>query len=476
MRHTVHGRPAAPVLGALLLAALSYALAQTMVAPALPEIGHEYDASRSATAWLLTGYLLSASVCTPLAGKLGDLYGKGRVLTVVLVVFSIGSAICALGSTIGVLIAGRVIQGVAGGVFPLAFGIVNDELPVDRRPVAIGLISAMFGIGGGIGLPLSGVIVDHVDTSWLFWIGLMALPAAAATWYLVPPSPARERTRVDWRGATVLSLGLIAVLYGISKANAWGWDSARVVLLLGGGLVVLGGFLKLQARTPDPLVDVRVLRERAVLATNVTGFLVGVAMFGSFLLVPQFVQTEESAGYGFGLSVTEAGLVMLPSAMMMLIAGPLGGRLGARFGFRFVLALGTILAAASFALQAVAHSEVWHFIAGGVLVGFGISFAFASMANLIVGAVDPREVGIATGINTIMRTVGGAFGAALVTALLTAEVITSSGLPTEGAYTEAFAASAVGCVLALGASLMIPKPGHAHAGEARVPEAARQAA
>jgi EmrB/QacA subfamily drug resistance transporter len=474
MTHTVHGKPVAPVLGALLLAALAYALSQTMVAPALPHLAQEYDTTSSATAWVLTGYLLSASVCTPLAGKLGDLFGKGRVLTYVLAIFSVGSIVCALAGSIEVLIAGRVIQGVAGGVFPLAFGIINDELPAEKRAVAIGLVSAMFGIGGGIGLPLSGVIVDHAHVSWLFWIGLMCVPAAIAAWYLVPPSPARERVRVDWRGAAVLSTGLAAVLFGISRANSWGWDSTETVAVIGGGLAALAFFGWLELRTTDPLVDMRVFAERPVLATNATAFLVGVAMFGSFLLIPQFAQAPDSTGYGFGFTVTQAGLLMLPSAGVMLIAGPIGGWLGNRVGFRAVLALGTILASLSFIVLTTAHAQVWEFVVAGVLLGFGISFAFASMANLIVAAVDPGEVGIATGINTVTRTVGGAFGSAIVTALLTGDTIPGTQLPTETAYTEAFALATAGGVLALGATLAIPRVRKSAA--ARIPNAQPEAA
>jgi EmrB/QacA subfamily drug resistance transporter len=457
MTHTVHGKPVAPVLGALLLAALAFALAQTMVAPALPAITSEYDTTSSSSAWVLTGYLLSASVCTPLAGKLGDVFGKGRVMTYVLSIFAVGSVVCATAGSIEVLIAGRVIQGVAGGVFPLAFGIVNDELPGEKRAVAIGLISATFGIGAGIGLPLAGIIVDHAHVAWLFWIGLMALPAAVAAWFLVPPSPARERTHIDVRGAVVLSLGLVAVLFGISRANTWGWTSPEILGLLGGGIAVLYGFVRLELRTAEPLIDMRVLNRRPVLATNITGFLIGVAMFGSFLLIPQFVQTAKSSGYGFGMSVTGAGLMMLPSAVAMLFAGPIGGALGSRLGFRTVLAGGTLFASASFVLLAFAHGHPWEFAVGNVLMGIGISFAFAAMANLIVAAVDPRDVGIATGINTVTRTVGGAFGAALVTALLTADTIGTTGVPTESAYGEAFILSAIVGLLAFGAALAIPR-------------------
>jgi EmrB/QacA subfamily drug resistance transporter len=457
MTTTVHGKPGLPIIGALLTAALAFALAQTLVVPAIPAITTAFDTGTSSATWVLTGFLLSASVCTPLAGKLGDLFGKARVLTGLLVLFAAGSLVCAAAASIEVLIAGRIVQGVAAGVFPLAFGIINDEFPPDRRAVAIGLMSAMFGIGGGLGLPLSGLIVDHVDISWLFSVGVLALPAAYGVHRFVPASPARERASVDWVGAVLLSAGLVALLLGISKANAWGWGSAAVLGCLLGGVAALAVFVRFELGRTDPLVDIRVLGERPVLAVNVAAFLTGVAMFGSFLLIPQFTQTPEAAGYGFGMSAVEAGLVMLPSSVAMLFAGPLAGALGNRIGFRAVLAIGSGFTIASFLLLAVAHETVLEFLASGALIGVGIAFSFAAMANIIVGAVDPREVGIATGINTIMRTVGGAFGSALVTVLLTAETLPGTPLPTEGAYTEAFAFSTVGAALALGAALTIPR-------------------
>ena len=457
MRTTVHGKPAAPVLGALLLSALAYALLQTMVAPAIPHVAEEYDTTTSSATWVLTGFLLASSVATPLAGKLGDLFGKARVLTTILVLFCAGSVICAIAPSIEVLIAGRILSGAAGGVFPLAFGIINDEMPAERRAASIGLMSAMFGIGGGIGMPLSGVIIDNAHVSVLFWIGLIALPAAAAVWRYVPPSPARERTKIDLAGATVLSLALAVILLAISRANTWGWTSAEFLAAVGLGVGLLAFFVRLELRTEQPLVDIRVMQHRPVMATNATGFLIGVAMFGSFILIPQFAQTAKSSGYGFGMTTTQAGLLMLPSAVTMLFAGPVGGSLGNRLGFRVTLMIGTVLAALSFFLLAFAHSHPWEFMVSGVLMGAGISFAFASMANLIVASVDPREVGIATGINTVTRTVGGAFGAALVAALLAADQIPGTSFPLEDAYAEAFMFSGIGALLALGAAMAIPR-------------------
>ena len=425
----------------LLMAGVSFALSQTLVIPALPEIGDHLDASATATSWLLTAFLLSASIATPIVGKLGDIHGKGRVLTVVLLVFAAGAVVCALGRTIEVVIAGRVLQGVAGGVFPLAFGIVRDTFPRERMPAGLGMVSAIFGIGGGIGLSLSGVIADNLDTSWLFWINLIALPAALAAYLLIPPLPAGLRPRIDWAGAALLSAALAAILLGVSEADDWGWGSPANLGLILGGVALTGVFIRVEARTADPLIDLEVLRRPAVATTNLTAFMVGLAMFASFLLIPQFAQAPELTGYGFGASVTVGGLLLLPVAIAQLLTGALAGMLGTRIGFRAVLAIGAGLTSASFVVLAAAHEREVEILAAGALLGAGISFAFAAMANLIVAAVPQSDVGIATGINTVMRTVGGSFGAALATAILAGSA-GAGGLPTEGAYTAAFALSA----------------------------------
>ena len=216
----------------------------------------------SAVSWVLTGFLVSASISTPIAGKLGDLYGKGRVLTVVLVLFSLGAVINALAGSIEVVIAGRVLQGVAGGVFPLAFGIVRDTFPREHIPGGLSIVSAIFGIGGGIGLPLSGVIVDNLDLQWLFWINLFALPAAVAAYRLVPPSPPVEHARVDWLGAALLSGGLAGILLGVSQASEWGWGSPANVGSIAGGLALIAVFVFVEGRVAAAADRPRVLRQR----------------------------------------------------------------------------------------------------------------------------------------------------------------------------------------------------------------------
>jgi EmrB/QacA subfamily drug resistance transporter len=446
-----------PVLLTLALACVAFSLSQTLVVPALPSLAQEFDASPSTVSWVLTGFLVSASIATPIVGKLGDLFGKGRVLTAVLVLFSAGAVINALAGSIGVVIAGRLLQGVAGGVFPLAFGIVRDTFPRDQIAGGLAMISAIFGIGGGIGLPLSGVIVDNVDLQWLFWINLIALPAAFAAHRLIPPSPPVPDARVDSIGALVLSGALAGILLGVSQGSEWGWGSPANVAAIGGGLALIGVFVAVESRVDQPLIDLQVLRRRSVAATNLTGFMVGAAMFSSFLIMPQFAQAPEVTGYGFGFTVTQAGLLLMPTAVAQLVAGPVATRFAERVGFRMLLSCGAVMITLSFLINTFAHSHPWELIIGGILLGAGITFAFAAMANLIVDAVAQSEVGIATGINTVMRTVGGSFGAAAATAILAATEIEELALPTEGAYTTAFAFSSGAGVLALLASRLVPR-------------------
>jgi EmrB/QacA subfamily drug resistance transporter len=454
MARTDHTRV---VFLSLVLAGMAFALSQTVVSPALPEIQHQYGADPASAAWILTGYLLAASVATPIVGKLGDLFGRGRVLTLVLLVFAAGSAVCALAPSLGVLVVGRLIQGVGGGIFPLAFGIIRETFPPERVATAIGGISATFGIGGGVGLVIAGLIVSALDASWLFWLGLMALPAAYAIHRYVPREATRPDAKVDWLGAALLSVALASLLYGLSKANAWGWGSPRVLALSLGGLLVGAFWVWVETRVDQPLVDMRVLRRRPVLMTNVTAVLVGFSMFASFLLIPQLAQTDEKFGYGFSASVTGAGLLMLPSTLVMLVAGPLAGRIATRASSRLPLVIGTFMGMLAFGFYALFHGSEWEICVGGAFLGVGIGFSFASMANLVVESVPRDEVGVATGINTIMRSLGGALGAQLVASLLTGKTIAGSAIPTEAAYTDAFIVAAVAAGLAMVAALAIPK-------------------
>jgi EmrB/QacA subfamily drug resistance transporter len=445
-------------LAALALAGMAFSLLQSMVSPALHEIQTELGTNESTVAWLLTGYLLSAAVFTPIVGRLGDMFGKARVLRIVLIILCIGTALAATASSIGLLVAARLIQGVAGGVFPLAFGIIRDEFPRDKVAGSIGLISALLGIGGGFGVVLAGVIVDNLSYHWLFWFPLIGVVIATVmAFFFVPESPVKSPGKINWTGAVLMSLGLSGVLLAISQGPSWGWGSAQTVGVFAAGLIVLAAWVRNELRADDPLVDMAMMRIRGVWTTNVVALLIGIGMYSSFVLTPLLVQLPKETGFGFGASVTSAGLYILPSAFSMLVAGSLVGRIEARFGSKPPLMVGAGFTALSFLLLAFAHSEPFEIYLASLLQGVGIGLAFASMANLIVQNVRPEQTGVATGMNTVARSVGGALGAQVVAAILTASVVSTH--PTEQAFTIAFLFGAAMLAVAVAVSVLIPGRG-----------------
>jgi len=437
---------------------------QSLVVPALPTLQQELQTTPTGVTWIFTAYLLAASVATPIAGRLGDMFGKKRTLVIVLAGLGGGTLLAALATTLPVMIAARTIQGLGGAIFPLAFGVIRDEFPRERVAGGIALISGLLGIGGGLGIVLAGPILAHLDYHWLFWIPFVVISVTAiATMLIVPESPIRAPGTVNWAGAVLLTLWLVCLLVSISEAPRWGWLSARTIGLLVAAAVLAVVWIRVEARSRCPLVDMQMMRLRGVWTTNLAGFLIGFGMYSSFVLIPQFVQTPTSTGYGFGSSVTQAGLFLIPSTMMMLIAAPLGGRLSGRYGSKVPLVLGATITMLAFVLLALAHSEHWQIYLASLLLGTGVGFAFASMANLIVEAVRPDQTGVATGMNAVMRTIGGAIGGQVAASILSASLL-ADGMPKEQGYTLSFTIMALALAAGVVASLAVPagKPQRAH--------------
>jgi len=444
------------LLAVLALGGSAYAMLQSLVVPALPTLEHDLHTTPTGVTWIFTAYLLAASVATPIAGRIGDIFGKKRTLVVVLAGLGAGTLLAAVATTLPVMIGARTIQGLGGAIFPLAFGIVRDEFPRERVARGIALISGLLGVGGGLGIILAGPILAHLDYHWLFWIPFAVIVVTViATMLVIPESPVRAPGTVNWTGAVLLSLWLICLLVAISEAPSWGWLSARTLGLLAAAALLALAWVRAEARSTSPLVDMRMMRLRGVWTTNLAGFLLGVGMYSAFVLIPQFVQAPTSSGYGFGSSVTQAGLFLIPSTIAMMIASPLGGRLSGRFGSKVPLVLGSTITMLAFVLLAVAHSQHWQVYLSSLLLGVGVGFAFASMANLIVEAVRPDETGVATGMNTVMRTIGGALGGQVAASILAASLL-ADGVPKEEGYTLSFILMAAALAAGVVASLAVP--------------------
>ena len=445
-------------LAVLVLAGTAFAFQQTMVFPALPTFQRELGGTTAWVTWVLTAFLVAAAVTTPILGKLGDQFGKKRMLLISLAIFLAGCIGAAAAWNLWSLIGFRALSGAGGALFPLSFAIVRDEFPPARMQVGIGLLSAVFGVGGGFGIVLSGVIVDHLSWRLLFVLGSIPVAVSIALVHrYVPESPIRTPSRVDVPGALLLSGALVALMVSLTEGEHWGWSSPAVVGL---GLAsvtffVLWGLFELQSAAP--MVDLRTFAHRPVLLTNVTTFISGFALFSCFVLLPAFVAAPSSRGYGFGATATIAGLYLLPSSVAMLFSGPLAGLLGRRYGPKWPLAGGLLIAAAAAVVLSQAHDEPLHVLLASAALGFGVGAAFAAMVSSIAENVDAHEMGVATGMNTVVRMVGGVVGAQLGAALLTAQTISGTSRPAESAFTWAFGLSAIAALVAAAIALSITR-------------------
>lgn len=446
------------VLLFLSLAGFAFAVLQSMVAPALPDIAADLRTSSGDVSWVVTAYLLAAAVLTPILSRLGDIVGRRRMLLVTIAVLACGTLLAAVAPSLPVLIVARAVQGASGAVLPLSVGIVRDELPAGRVDVSVGLLSAISGIGGGIGIVAAGPIVDRLSWQWLFWLPLVLIVAALVGVLVgVPESPATDRGgRLDLLGTATLSVSLVALLLAITKGADWGWGAGPTPALLALGVVGLAAFVRVELRTAAPLVDMRLLANRGVWATDLVGLVFGFAMFGMFILIPTLLELPAATGYGFGKTVTQAGLFLLPATAMMLVAGPVSGLLAGRFGARVPLLVGAAVTTVGFAVPAVAHDRPWQLMVCGLLFGTGMGLAFAAMSNAIVEAVPVTHTGEAMSVNAIARSVGGAVGTTVVAAVITART-TAEGLPTDAAFTAGFWVCAAAALAAVGAALVVPR-------------------
>ncbi|MEW1637556.1 MFS transporter [Streptomyces sp. NPDC093801] len=442
----------------LLLGVGAFSLLQSLVVPVLPTLMQHLHTTQGTATWLMTGYLLSASVATPILARIGDKVGKERMLIVTLVVLAAGSALAGASHSVGLMIVARAIQGTGGAVVPLAFGIIRDEFPPAKVRSAVGITAALTAVGAGLGLILAGPIVDHLDYHWLFWAPMILICAAAiATYLFVPESPVRVPGRIDWRAGLLLSVWLVALLLAVSEGQKWGWGSLRIMGLFAAAVVFAAYWIVTELRSDNPLIDMRVMRIPAVWTTNLVALLFGIGMYTSMTFLPQLVQTPKHlAGYGFTASVTQSGVYMLPMTGGMFALGVLAGKLASRYGSKRVLIAGSLITIAPFAMLALQHDHAWQIYAASALIGVGLGLAFSAMSAIVVEAVPAEQTGAASGMNANIRTIGGAIGSAVAASILSSGVTATHPFPQDSGYTGTFWFLTGSAVLAAAAAFAIP--------------------
>ena len=441
------------------LGALVVSLSQSVLVPVLGILPARLDTSASNVSWLITSTLLVAAVSVPIMGRLGDMYGKRRLLLVAVGTLVLGSAITAVTDNIGLLILGRAIQGASAAAIPLGISLLAGLMPRERVGSSIALISAMLGVGGSLGLPLAGFVAEHADFHALFWIsGGAALVAFVGIATVVPESPGRSGGRVDLVGSMLLAAALVCLLLPLAKSADWGWGDPRVGILLAAAVLLLGVFGWSQVRIREPLVDLAALRRKPIVITNLASILFGFALFASFIGTASFVEAPRASGYGFGSSLLVGGLAMLPSGIAMLLLSPVAARLITRRGAPQTLALGATVVAAGWLLRIVFSDNLWQVIVGATIVGMGTGIGYAAIPSLINAHTPPTEIAAANGLNSLFRSFGSSLASAVGGSILAANtvILGSFAVPSIAAYHELFALCAGASVLAAVLILFIP--------------------
>ncbi|MEV4682692.1 MFS transporter [Streptomyces kurssanovii] len=443
------------VVGILALAGIVAAITQTLVVPLIGELPVILGTTASNASWVITATLLAAAVATPVAGRLGDMYGKRRMLLVSTVPLIAGSAICALSSSVVPMIAGRGLQGIGMGVVPLGISLLRDVVPPARLGSAIAVMSASMGVGGALGLPFSAAIAENVSWRVLFWVvAALSLLIAGLIRFLVPADrPNAAPGGFDLLGAIGLGSALVCLLLAVSKGADWGWSSGTTLGLFAATVVILLAWGRWELRSDEPLVDLRVTARPQVLMTNAASMLVGFAMYAQSLVVPQLLQLPEATGYGLGQSMLAMGLWMAPAGLMMMIVSPLGAKLSAAYGPRTTLVVGSLIIALGYGVSLPLLGSTWGLLVVTVVGSTGIGFAYGAMPALIMGAVPRSETASANSFNTLMRSIGSSVSAAVIGVVL-AQMTTDFGgftLPSEDGFR---AAMLIGCGVGVAAAVV----------------------
>ncbi|MFH9575501.1 MFS transporter [Streptomyces sp. NPDC017230] len=464
MSDTTTDEPARKASGAtvpvLAFAGIVVAVMQTLLVPVFKDLPRLLDTTPGNATWVMTSTLLSGAVATPIMGRLGDLFGKRRMLIASLSVMVVGALVSAFTDALLPMIVGRTLQGFAMGAIPLGIGLMRDMLPRERLGSAMALMSSSIGVGGGLALPAAALVAQHTDWHALFYgaagLGVLAI---ALTLAVVPESPLRAKGSFDLPGALGLAAGLVLFLLPITKGSDWGWASPTTLGLFAAAAVVLLLWGLMELRVAAPLVDLRTTARREVLLTNLASIMVGVAFYVVSLVLPQLLQLPSETGYGLGQSMVVAGLCVAPLGLTMMFTAPVYARLSARYGPRTTLLLGLLIIAIGYGGGLGLMSAAWQTVVTSVLLGAGIGLAYSSLPALIIGAVPASETGAANGLNTLMRSIGTSVSSAVIGMVLasTADDVGGVAVPTMQGFRVSFLIATGAVAVGLALAFFLPR-------------------
>lgn len=470
--HSTVARPGL-VVAVLAAAGIAVSLSHTLVVPIIGLLPSIFETTAANASWIITVTLLTGAVSTPVFGRLADMYGKKQMMLVALLPFILGSVISALADDVVVMIIGRGLQGLATGLIPLGISLIHDLLPKEKTGSAIALMSSSMGIGGALGLPFAAAVAQFANWRFLFWItAVVGVGVAVAIWVLIPRVKIPGTgDRFDFLGAVGLTVGLVALLLGVSKGADWGWGSALTLGSIAVGVVVLLVWGWYELRRSAPLVNLRTAAHPVVLMTNIASVLIGFTMYAMNLVLPQVLQLPVDTGYGLDQSMLQMGLWMIPMGLCMMLVSGLGARLSAARGARVTLTTAGVVIALGYGLTALTLLTVGNrapgaaddgqllltlvlFSAASGVVGVGTGLGYGAMPALILGSVPAAEKASSNSVNSLMRSLGTTASAAVIGAVLA--VMMRDGIPTQAGFLTAVLISTASGLIAAVVAYFIP--------------------
>lgn len=436
------------VIGGLLAADVAFAYQQTAIVPAIHDVERSLGASPEWSAWLVTVYLIVATIATPAMGRLADLHGRRRMLLTGLGVFMAGSVGAALAPNLAVLLICRAVQGVGGSVYPLTLALARGLLPREKAAAAMALSAGAFGLGTVAGFACGGVLAQDAGWRWLFVAGAVLVAAGiGAVLALVPAAGDSARGRYDWRGTVALAVAAVGLLTALTLVVPLGWASPVTVGLLAAAAAAAVAWGWLETRVRDPLIDLHALLAPPVLRANLATIGLGWTLFGSYLLIPRFSLAQpDSAHYGLGATTAQVGLIMLPLAVGQTAAGPLAGLASRRVGPRAVFAGGLALIAAALGWLSVTRGGLPQTAAALLMLGTGAGAGLQSSSNVATQGVSEDVAAASSALNSTIRRFAGGIGGQVAVILLASYPVITVGTPRFAAFTVAYLIAAGLCV------------------------------
>ena len=385
---------------------------ETMITPALPELKTDFITNYDTLSWIITAYVISGTVSAAIFGRLADMYGKKRIFMLLSFIFAVAISFGGFATTLDQFIAIRAVQGLGMGMFPVAFALLNDQVPKEELPLAQGILSSTFTAGAALGLVLGAWITQTFEWQYSYHSAIpIAFGLFIASYVFLRDSEQRIKSTIDFLGISLISSGLVLLILGLSEGESWGWASLtiRTLFMLSAILIVL--FIIVETRKKEPFISMKLMKIRNVFLANFTGLFAMAAMFFLFYSVPPLLEDPKPAG--FQLSVISAGLTMLPAALASMMVAPIAAMVTKRIGPKVSIEIGSIILFLSYIGLYYYRGTQLAIMEDATILGIGLSFIFVGMINILLVSTPPRDAGASTGMNVVFRNIGSAIAPAI---------------------------------------------------------------